>query len=125
MVAIPDKELRNVVLSLGGKAFSTYDFILALQRKYPTTWAALEAEYGAGGEGAGTYYTAYSRAAQALGEYSNSGGIARLEYRKRVSGKPHRSGKGLRFLQGVMTSCSRRAPQMLFHVSVNSQTKVH
>jgi len=86
MVAIPDKELRNVVSSLGGKAFSTYDFILALQRKYPTTWAALEAEYGAGGEGAGAYYTAYSRAAQALGKYSNSGGIARLEYRAAPDG---------------------------------------
>lgn len=86
MVAIPDKELRRVVSSLGDKAFSTYDFILALQREYPKTWAALEAEYGVGGEGAGTYYTAYSRAAQALGKYSNSGGIARLDYREAPDG---------------------------------------
>lgn len=86
MVTIPDKELRNVVSSFIGKAFSTYDFILSLKRKYPKTWAALEAEYGAGGEGAGTYYTAYSRAAQALGKYCRSGGIARLEYRAAPDG---------------------------------------
>jgi hypothetical protein len=86
MVAIPEEELQAAVDSLSGRAFSTYDFILALKRMYPKTWRKLEAEYGSGGAGAGAYYTAYSRAAQALGKFSNAGGIARLEYRDAPDG---------------------------------------
>lgn len=86
MASIPDQELQEAVRSLDGRAFSTYDFILALQRMYPATWRVLEKEYGAGGAGAGKEYTAYSRAAQALGKFANAAGIVKLDYRPAPDG---------------------------------------
>lgn len=86
MALIPDQQLQEAVHSLGARAFSTYEFILALQRMYPATWQALEREYGAGGAGAGKKYTAYSSAAHALGKFANAEGIVKLGYRPAPAG---------------------------------------
>ncbi len=86
MITIPDQELNNVVSHLGQRSFSTYEFILALKNLYPATWNALEAEYGAGGSGAGKAYSAYSRVAHALNKEANAGLIAKLDYRKSPAG---------------------------------------
>ncbi|MGH9439380.1 MAG: HNH endonuclease [Terriglobia bacterium] len=86
MASIPDTELQEAVRALGERAFSTYDFVLALKRLYPGTWRALEKRYGAGGAGAGKEYTAYTRAAQALGKFANAAGIVKLNYRSAPEG---------------------------------------
>jgi hypothetical protein len=83
---IPDSELQNVIRSLGGRSFSTYDFIIALQQRYPATWQILEKEYGVGGAGAGKAYSAYSRVAHTLDKAANSGEIAKLDYRNSPKG---------------------------------------
>lgn len=86
MINIPADELQSVLRSIGSKAFSTYEFICTLRELYPATWAALEKKYGPGGEGAGKYYSAYSRVAHALNKLSNSAGIAKLDYRPAPDG---------------------------------------
>ena len=86
MSTISESELQSVIHSFRNKAFSTYDFILALQRMYPATWRTLEKEYGAGGAGAGKHYSAYSRAAHALGKFANAEGVARLDYQAAPEG---------------------------------------
>ncbi len=86
MASIPDTELQNIISSFDGRSFSTYDFIVALQRLYPATWQVLETEYGAGGAGAGKAYSAYSRAAHTLNKEANSGAIAKLDYRAAPTG---------------------------------------
>jgi hypothetical protein len=86
MATIPTTELQSIVRSLGEKSFSTYDFVVALQRLYPATWQVLEAEYGEGGAGAGKEYSAYSRVAHALDKEANSGTLAKLDYRAAPTG---------------------------------------
>lgn len=86
MVDIANDQLQGVLDALGGKAFSTYDFVLSLQKLYPATWSEIEREYGSGGAGAGKFYSAYSRVAHALNKLSNSAGVAKLEYRPAPDG---------------------------------------
>ena len=86
MIDIPKDQLQSVLASLGSKSFSTYDFIRSLQILHPKTWADLEGEYGAGGTGAGKFYSAYTRVAHSLNKLSNASGIAKLDYRPAPDG---------------------------------------
>lgn len=62
-------------------AFSTFDFIQKFREQYPRLWKDLDDLYGAGGKGAGSHYTAFSRMAQELSALSRKGDLGRLDYR--------------------------------------------
>ncbi len=79
MANMPEEELQSTLKSIGSQSFSTYDFILSLQKLHSKTWNILVQEYGDGGAGAGSPYSAYSRVAHALNKLSNSEGIAKLD----------------------------------------------
>ena len=74
-------QLLEVANSFDNNPFSTYDFIVALQKMYPEDWAALEEKYGAGGKGAGTRYSVYSRTSHYLNKLSNHEQLYKLDYR--------------------------------------------
>ena len=76
---IPDTELEEIISAYGPQSFTTKDFIEKLQMRFPTTWAKIEAEYGAGGKGAGKYYSAYSRTSQALNSWVRQGRLTKAE----------------------------------------------
>lgn len=78
--SIPVNQLQRVIQSFNGNPFSTYDFVQRMRRRFPQTWHQLENAYGAGGQGAGTYYSAYSRTAQSLDTIARRGGMSKLGY---------------------------------------------
>jgi len=86
MASITDQEIQQVVQSFGGRSFSTYDFILGLQKAFIKTWKRLEREYGAGGKGAGTQFSAFSRVAHSLNSVANRGWLTKLDYRTAPAG---------------------------------------
>jgi hypothetical protein len=86
MVGISEHELQQTIQSLGGGSFSTYDFVQVMQRMFPSTWKALEKEYGPGGQGAGTHYSAFSRAAHCLDAFVKKGNLDKLDYRAAPEG---------------------------------------
>lgn len=86
MASLEEFHLKKVAESFGGRSFSTYEFILAFQETYPAEWAELEREYGAGGQGAGRHYSAYSRIAHYLDELTTKGDLDKLDYRSAPEG---------------------------------------
>lgn len=78
---LQDTELDEVISSFGGKSFSTYDFVKAIQRLFPNSWGILVKNYGKGGQGAGRHYSANSRVAQTLNTLATKGKIEKLDYR--------------------------------------------
>lgn len=79
-------QLLKVASSFKNNPFSTYDFIVALQEMYPEDWVALKKNYGAGGKGAGTPYSAYSRVSHYLHKLSNHEQLYKLDYRDSPDG---------------------------------------
>lgn len=82
-VVVSEPELRRILARFGPHAFSTMQFIQRMQAEFPDIWQAIEDQYGKGGKGAGRYYSANSRIAQALHYWSNRGVVYKLpDYRK-------------------------------------------
>ncbi|RZB37140.1 MAG: 5-methylcytosine-specific restriction enzyme A [Desulfobacteraceae bacterium Eth-SRB2] len=79
-------QLLEVANTFNDEPFSTYDFILGIQNMFPEEWESLEEKYGAGGKGAGTHYSAYSRSSQYLNKLSNHEQLYKLNYRKSPEG---------------------------------------
>ena len=70
---IPDSQVDDAIKSLGKITFSTYEFIIALKKLYPSTWDAVIEKYGSGGHGSGNIYSANSCAATALKKATKNG----------------------------------------------------
>lgn len=79
---IPEHEVEYVLNLFDGKDFSTHDFIILYKSNFPATWKNLESSYGAGGKGAKTHYSAYSRISHLLNNWSQKNKLFKLEYRK-------------------------------------------
>ncbi len=79
MKNIPAQEINNVIDSLNGREFTTYDFIESLKKIHPATWKALEKEYGKGGVGAGQPHTVNHHIAQILNNLYKSNVISKLK----------------------------------------------
>ena len=86
MTELPDSQLVEVARTLGLNAFSTLQFVTALERMYPRTMESLVDEYGKGGAGAGKHYSAFSRIAQALDRLAKSQALVKLDYRDAPEG---------------------------------------
>jgi hypothetical protein len=76
----------SVIDHFGTHPFSTEDFINRLKEEAPPDWSALENEYGAGGLGGGTRFSARNRAAQILDGLSRRGILEKLDYRQAPPG---------------------------------------
>ena len=81
MKTIPDYEMNALLNGFEGKSFSTFEFAMALKRKFKQTWDAIELEYGAGGRNAGRHYSAFSRIAHVLDVWARDGSLKKLNYR--------------------------------------------
>lgn len=66
--------------------FSTDDFIAQLSARFPDTWLAVVERYGAGGRGAGRYFTSNSFVAQRLAQLVRKGHLERLGYSRAPAG---------------------------------------
>jgi hypothetical protein len=60
--------------------FSTDDFIAQLSAQFPDAWLAVVERYGAGGRGAGRYFTSNSFVGQRLAQLVRKGHLERLGY---------------------------------------------
>ncbi|MER8639307.1 HNH endonuclease [Mesorhizobium sp. M1365] len=78
---ITEHEFHDVLEHLAQRPFSTMQFIKKLGQRYPSKWRAIEAEYGAGGVGAKTYFSAYSRIAHTLARFARANIVEKLDYR--------------------------------------------
>ena len=78
---IPQNQIFAVVDTFAGRSFSTHEFALGIKSAFPDTWKALEDAYGAGGEGAGVYYSSFSRCAHTLDKLARTGSLDKLDYR--------------------------------------------
>ena len=81
-----DAQLFDVVQSMSGRSFSTFDLAVVFQQKHPSAWNSLIARYGKGGKGAGKHYTANSYLAQSLGKLARVGQVAKLNFRTAPEG---------------------------------------
>jgi len=81
MKIIPDDEMATLINGFKEKSFSTFDFAMALKKEFVQTWKKVISEYGAGGKGAGTHYSSYSRIAHALDAWAQDGNLKKLNYR--------------------------------------------
>lgn len=80
-------QLLGLISTFNNTEFSTHDFVLAVQKAFPGDWNKLKEEYGIGGKGAGTKYSAYSRISQYLNGLANQGKLFKCgEYRKSPEG---------------------------------------
>lgn len=75
------REFEEVLEQFGEEPFSAYDFTLEYAARFPQSWAALEAKYGRGGKGQGSYYTVSTYIAHQLLSLSRQNIINRLDYR--------------------------------------------
>lgn len=80
MATIPETEFRRVLEYFGPRSFTTKEFIDRLTTAFPSTWKSLKEEYGSGGKGAGTRYSAFSRVSQVLEYWSKRGELDKLDY---------------------------------------------
>jgi len=76
-----ESQLFEVVQSFSGKSFSTLQFCQHFQVMFPNEWREIVQEYGEGGKGAGTNYSAYSRVAHYLNKQANDDNLDKLDYR--------------------------------------------
>lgn len=83
---ISDDQTFSIIATFAGRSFSTYDFVLGLQSVFPKTWDALEQAYGAGGQGAGVYYSSYSHCSRTLDKLVRAGSLDKLDYRPAPDG---------------------------------------
>ncbi|ESY89298.1 HNH endonuclease [Mesorhizobium australicum] len=77
---ITGHEFHDVLEHLTQRPFSTLQFIKKLAQRHPSKWRAIEEEYGAGGIGAKTHFSAYSRVAHTLAKFARKGLLAKLDY---------------------------------------------
>lgn len=61
--------------------FSTADFVVEYRKSHSEEWEQLEAEFGAGGRGAGQHHTVFTRVAHRLSKLARDGGLHKLNYR--------------------------------------------
>lgn len=79
-IGIPENEFDAALRSFGTSTFNTQEFARRLEELYPETWARIEREYGSGGRGARTHYSAYSRVSQVLHHWSVNGRVTKNGY---------------------------------------------
>jgi hypothetical protein len=84
--SIPNNEARSLIAYFGDASFTTLEFIDLLKERYPITWSEIEAEYGAGGKGAGKHYSAFSRVSQVLNRFAKQGEIVKNDYERAPAG---------------------------------------
>lgn len=73
--------VRETLGALRTGPFSTWDVIEEYRARHAQEWRALEAEYGAGGKGAGQHSTVFTRIAQMLAKLARDGELQQLDYR--------------------------------------------
>lgn len=78
---ITENEFHDVLDHLTPRPFSTLEFIRKLGQRHPATWHEIEQRYGAGGVGAKTHFSAYSRVAHTLAKFARKGLLEKLDYR--------------------------------------------
>lgn len=78
---LTEGQFKAVLATFGIGAFSTRDFSRQLEAQYRSTWREIIGEYGAGGRGAGRYYSAYSRVAHILDYWARQEVLDKLDYR--------------------------------------------
>ena len=61
--------------------FSTADFVVEYQESHADEWSRLEAQFGAGGRGAGQHHTVFTRVAHRLSKLAKEGQLHKLDYR--------------------------------------------
>ena len=77
---MPEDEIIQVIALFGQEIFTTLDFIESFRKEYPLTWSKIVDEYGLGGKGAGTHYSAYSHVAQNLHGFTKKGLLVKHDY---------------------------------------------
>lgn len=77
-----EDEFNAVLAQFGFRAFSTLEFSQEVERMHPRAWTAIVEEYGVGGRGAGTHYSAYSRIAHILDHWAEREILDKLDYRR-------------------------------------------
>ncbi|MBY5672289.1 hypothetical protein HFO32_23145 [Rhizobium leguminosarum] len=77
--ALTDDTITSVMSAVDPRPFHTGHFIDSLGTIRPDLWSALIARYGAGGQGAGTHYSAFSAVAHALHRAAIRGVLDKLE----------------------------------------------
>jgi HNH endonuclease len=85
-VSLPETISLSVIDHFGPRPFSTADFINRLTAVSSSDWTALENEYGAGGLGGGTRFSARNRVAQILDGFSQRRILEKLEDRQAPPG---------------------------------------
>ncbi len=83
---LTEQEFNTVLASFGFRAFSTLEFSREVEKLLPRVWDEIVDEYGAGGRGAGTYYSAYSRIAHILNYWTERETLDKLDYRSAPAG---------------------------------------
>ncbi len=78
---LTEDQFNDVLATFRLRAFSTLEFSRQVNEMYPHVWDKIVKEYGVGGQGAGTYYTAYSRVAHILDYWSKRKTLDKLDYR--------------------------------------------
>ncbi|MBX5232906.1 hypothetical protein HJC02_11495 [Rhizobium sp. NLR4a] len=76
--ALTDETITSVMGAIGPRPFHTGHFIDSLASVRSDLWNALVARYGAGGQGAGKHYSAFSAVAHALHRAANRGVLDKL-----------------------------------------------
>jgi hypothetical protein len=85
-VDLPEAISLSVIDHFGPRPFSTADFISRLKEVSSSDWTALESEYGAGGLGGGTSFSARNRVAQILDGLVRNGTLEKLDDRQAPPG---------------------------------------
>ncbi|RKE85576.1 HNH endonuclease [Rhizobium sp. AG855] len=85
--ALTDEIVTLVLDEIIPRPFHTGDFIDSLRAVKPEVWSSLLARYGEGGQGAGTYYSAFSAVAHALHRAAGRGVLDKLD--DYVAAPPH------------------------------------